>query len=125
MNIIKYPSDEAFDEAMKNDSRFLGAVSLDGSTAYVAAADTAGDHVALLEALGEESPSGFFRLRFDSITAEWTFSCPRSYKGIAQDKERMGAYYRDGLRLIPEFLVMLGYFSKLKIKNPPPEIWEF
>ena len=125
MNIIKYPSDEAFDEAMKSDSRFLGAVSLDGSTAYVGAAETAGDHIALLEAFGEESPSGFFRLSFDSTTAEWTFSCPKSYKGIAQDKERMEAYYRDGLRLIPEFLVMLGYFSKLKIKNPPPEIWTF
>ncbi|MBR6968216.1 MAG: hypothetical protein IKH78_06740 [Ruminococcus sp.] len=125
MNIIKYPSEAAFDEAMKSDSRFLGAVSLDGSTAYVAAADTAGDHVALLEAFGEESPSGFFRLSFDSITAEWTFSCPRSYKGIARDSERMGEYYRDGLRIIPEFLVMLGYFSKLRIKNPPPEIWEF
>ena len=125
MNIIKYPSDEAFDEAMKSDSRFLGAVSLDGSTAYVGAAETAGDHIALLEAFGEESPSGFFRLSFDSITAEWTFSCPKSYTGIAQDKERMEADYRDGLRLIPEFLVMLGYFSKLKIKNPPPEIWTF
>ena len=125
MNILKYPSDEAFDEAMKADSRFLGAVSLDGSTAYAAAAETAGDHIALLEEVGEENPSGFFRLSFDSITAEWTFSCPKSYRGIADDKERMGAYYRDGLRLIPEFLVMLGYFSKLKIKNPPPEIWEF
>ena len=125
MNIIKYPSDGAFDEAMKADSRFLGAVSLDGSTAYVAAAETIGDHVALLEAVGEEIPSGFFRLSFDSITAEWTFSCPKSYKGIEQTNDRMGAYYRDGLRIIPEFLVMLGYFSKLRIKNPPPEIWEF
>ena len=125
MNIIKYPSDGAFDEAMKADSRFLGAVSLDGSTAYVAAAETIGDHVALLEAVGEEIPSGFFRLSFDSLTADWTFSCPRSYKGITEEKERMGAYYRDGLRILPEFLVMFGYFSKLKIKNPPPEIWEF
>ena len=65
MNILKYPSDEAFDKAMKADSRFLGAVSLDGSTAYAAAAETAGDHIALLEAVGEENPSGFFRLSFD------------------------------------------------------------
>ena len=113
MNIIKYPSDEAFDETMKSDSRLLGAVSLDGTTAYVGVAETVGDHIALLEAVGEESSSGFFRLSFDSITAEWTFSCPKSYKGIAQDNDRMGAYYRDGLRIIPEFLVMLGYFSPI------------
>ena len=125
MNIIKYPSDEAVNEAVKADSRLLGAVSLDGSTAYVGAAETAGDHIALLEAFGEESPSGFFRLSFDSLTAEWTFSCPRNYNGITDDKERIDAYYRDGLRVIPEFLVMFGYFSKLKIKNPPPEIWSF
>lgn len=125
MNIIKYPSDEAVNEAVKNDSRFLAAVSLDGSMAYVGAADDAGDHIALLESFGVESPSGFFRLSFDSLTADWTFSCPRSYNGITEEKERMGAYYRDGLRILPEFLVMFGYFSKLKIKNPPPEIWEF
>jgi hypothetical protein len=125
MNIIKYPSDEAVNEAVKNDGKFLAAVSLDGSLAYVGSADDAGDHIALLESFGEESPSGFFRLSFDSLTADWTFSCPRSYKGIAEEKERMGAYYRDGLRILPEFLVMFGYFSKLKIKNPPPEIWEF
>lgn len=125
MNIIKYPSDEAVNEAVKNDSRFLAAVSLDGAKAYVGAADDAGDHIALLEAFDEFSPAGFFRLSFDSLTAEWTFSCPRNYKGIDADSERMNAYYRDGLRVLPEFLVMFGYFSKLKIKNPPPEIWAF
>jgi len=124
MNIIKYPSDEAINEAVTENSRFLAAVSLDGEKAYVGTADAAGDHIALLEAFDEYSPSGFFRLSFDNVTAEWTFSCPRSYKGMTDEKERMGAYYRDGLRIIPEFLVMFGYFSKLKIKNPPPEIWE-
>lgn len=125
MNIIKYPSDEAVNEAVKNDSRFIAAVSLDGSSAYVGALDDAGDHIALLEAFGEENPSAFFRVSFDSLTAEWTFSCPKKYKGIEQDTQRMAEYYRDGLRVLPEFLVMFGYFSKLKIKNPPPEIWEF
>lgn len=125
MNIIKYPSDEAVNEAVKNDSPFLAAVSLDGSTAYVGTAEAAGDHIALLEAFDEYSPTGFFRLSFNSLTAEWTFSCPRNYKGIADDSKRIDAYYRDGLRVLPEFLVMFGYFSKLKIKNPPPEIWTF
>ena len=125
MNIIKYPSDEAINEAVTADSRFLAAVSLDGSNAYVGVADTVGDHIALLEAFDEYSPAGFFRLSFNSLTAEWTFSCPKNYKGIADDSQRIDAYYRDGLRVIPEFLVMFGYFSKLKIKNPPPEIWTF
>ncbi len=125
MNIIRYPSDEAVNEAIKADSRLLGAVSLDGGTAYVGSADTVGDHIALLEAFDEYSPAGFFRLSFDSLTAEWIFSCPRNYKGISAERERIDAYYRDGLRMIPEFLVMFGYFSKLKIKNAPPEIWEF
>ena len=125
MNIIKYPSDEAVNEAIKNDSRLLGAVSLDGSTAYVGAADTVGDHIALLDAFGVERLNGFFRVSFDSNTADWTFSCPWKYNGIDDNNERLGAYYRDGLRMIPEFLVMFGYFSKLKIKNAPPEIWEF
>ena len=125
MNIIRYPSDAAVNEAVTADSSFLAAVSLDGSTAYVGAADTVGDHIALLEAFDEYSPAGFFRLSFNSLTAEWTFSCPRNYKGIADDSKRIDAYYRDGLRVLPEFLVMFGYFSKLKIKNPPPEIWTF
>ncbi|MCR5600476.1 MAG: hypothetical protein K6G33_07040 [Ruminococcus sp.] len=125
MNIIKYPSDEAVNEAVKADKKLLGAVSLDGVTAYVGAAETVGDHISLLEAFDEFSPAGFFRLSFDSLTAEWIFSCPRNYNGIFSEKERMDIYYRDGLRLIPEFLVMFGYFSKLKIKNAPPEIWEF
>ena len=125
MNIIKYPSDEAVNEAVISDSSFLAAVSLDGSTAYVGTAEAAGDHIALLEAFDEYSPTGFFRLSFNSLTAEWTFSCPRNYKGIADDSKRIDAYYRDGLRVLPEFLVMFGYFSKLKIKNPPPEIWTF
>lgn len=125
MNIIKYPSDEAVNEAVKNDSRLLGAVSLDGETAYVGTADSAGDHIALLEAFGVERLSGFFRLSFDSVTADWTFSCPWKYKGIEDNKARLSTYYRDGLSMIPEFLVMFGYFSKLNIKNAPPEIWSF
>ena len=125
MNIIKYPCDEAVDDAIKDDCQLLGAVSHDGEAAYVGVAEEIGDHIALLEAVDEERPSVFFRLRFNSSTAEWTFSCPKSYNGISQNEERVSAYYRDGLRLIPEFLVMLGYFSKLKIKNAPPEIWEF
>ena len=45
-----------------------------------------------------------------------------------------GKFYTEGIKSKPdeevkweisEFSVMLGYFSKLKIKNPPPEIWEF
>ena len=125
MNIIKYPSDEAVNEAIKNDSQFIAAVSFDGTTAYVGKADETGDHLVLLESSGQASPDGFFRLSFNSLTADWTFSCPRNYKGITDDKERMDAYYRDGLKVLPEFLVMFGYFSKLKIKNPPPEIWSF
>ena len=125
MNIIRYPSDEEVNEAVIADSSFLAAVSLDGSKAYVGTAEAAGDHIALLEAFDEYSPAGFFRLSFNSMTAEWTFSCPRNYKGIADEKERIDAYYRDGIRVLPEFLVMFGYFSKLKIKNPPPEIWAF
>ena len=50
MNIIRYPSDEAVNEAVTADSSFLAAVSLDGSIAYVGTAEAAGDHIALLEA---------------------------------------------------------------------------
>ena len=127
MDIIKYPSADAINEAVRTDAPLIAAVSYDGGTALVAPAEEAGEHSILLMLCGQQdlNVENYFRIHFNSNTADWNFFCPPKYKNIPDEKMRMSAYYNDGLRMIPEFLVMFGYFSKLKIKNAPHDIWDF
>ena len=120
MDIIRHPSAAEVNAAVAADMPLIAAVSSDGTIAYVAAQNTAKSHSAMLMQEGIFDLDNYYCLRFDSKKADWDFSCPHG-----SDVERISAYYRSGLRIIPEFLVMFGYFSKLEIKNAPPEIWEF
>ena len=52
MHIIKYPSAEAVDNAMKNDEPMLAAISFDGKTAVMSPVDDAGEHHILLAQTG-------------------------------------------------------------------------
>ncbi|MBR3282009.1 MAG: hypothetical protein IKI56_01780 [Ruminococcus sp.] len=127
MDMIRYPSDEVIDEAVRSDKPLIAAISHDGFTAVVAPLEEAGEHSILLALTGLPGLDvrDFFRISFNSLTADWHFGCPPEYKDISDSSKRLSAYYKDGLRTIPEFLVMFGYFSKLNIKNAPPDIWDF
>ncbi|HRR76558.1 MAG TPA: hypothetical protein P5191_07065 [Ruminococcus sp.] len=127
MNIIRYPSAEAINEAVRRDSRLIAAISHDGSSAVVAPIEEAGEHSLLLVLSGhtDTNVKNFFKIQFNSTSADWDFTCPAGYRAIPDSSQRTSAYYNDGLRKIPEFLVMFGYFSKLNIKNAPPDIWDF
>lgn len=124
MRIIKYPTAESVDSAVKYDAQLIAAVSYSGETAVVAPAEAVFDHRELLEEFGVGVQS-FFCIRFGSKTADWVFECPNEYKYLNQRNEQVSEYYRDGLRIIPEFLMMFGYFSKLNILNAPTDIWDF
>ncbi len=124
MKIIKHPGAESVDSAVRNDAGLVALVSFSGETAITAPSELITDHKELIDNYGL-SPDGFFRLRFNSMTAQWSFDCPQDYKFIGERSERLAEYYRDGLRIIPEFLVMLGYFSRLELKNAPADIWDF
>lgn len=127
MDIIKFPDAERVNNAVAGDKRLIAAVASGGETAVVCPAEELPDHRILLESCGffGEYAESFFRISFDSTSADWDFRCPPYYNDIADTAARLSGYYADGLRTIPEFLVMFGYFLKLNIKNAPPEIWEF
>ncbi|MBE6864572.1 MAG: hypothetical protein E7495_08470 [Ruminococcus flavefaciens] len=127
MNIIKFPDAEKVNNAVAEDRPLIAAIESGGATAVVCPAEELPDHRILLESCGffGEYAESFFRIRFNSNSADWEFDCPPHYNDIPDLSARLSGYYSDGLRIIPEFLVMFGYFSKLKIKNAPPEIWEF
>ena len=127
MNIIRYPSAEAVNNAVAEDSPLLAAVFADESAAVVCPLEEAGEHSILLMNAGYDYSDSekCFRLVFDTQAANWSFICPKEYKGISDRQEALSAFYRDGLRIIPEFLTLMGYFTQIKIKNLTGEIWEF
>ena len=109
MKTIKHPFADSVDSAVKNDLPMLAAISFSGETAIVAPSESVCCHEELLGEFGVGAKS-FFLLRFNSRTADWSFDCPDEYKYISQRSEQLAEYYKDGARIIPEFLVMFGYF---------------
>ena len=103
MNIIKYPTDEAVDGAMKADEPILAAVSFDGSTAVMCPVDEAGEHHILLMETGfkDTDIDRFFRIVLDKSSADWTFVCPPDI-----DKYE---YYLRGFSKLSEFTDSIGY----------------
>ncbi len=127
MDIIRYPSDEAVNEAVKNDTPLLAAIFTDRSAAVVCPMEEAGEHSILLMNAGYSGTDTerCFRILFDSQSASWSFVCPKDYKDIPDRQTALGEFYRDGLAVIPEFLTLMGYFTQIKIKNLTGEIWDF
>lgn len=125
MEILKLPDPETVNDAVRADSPLVAAIAFDGSRAAVIPAAYFGGYELFALSAGIRGEGAYFKLAFNSHTADWSFDCPEHYAYIYEPEERTAAYYRDGLSMIPEFLMMLGYFSKLNIKDAPPDIWAF
>ncbi|MBR1823835.1 MAG: hypothetical protein IJ779_06345 [Ruminococcus sp.] len=117
MNIIKYPTDEAVDGAMKADEPILAAVSFDGSTAVMCPVDEAGEHHIMLMETGfkDTDIDRFFRIVLDKSGADWTFVCPPDYKNIPFKDKRIMVYHKDGFSIIADFLHEIGYIVGINI----------
>ena len=125
MEIIKFPDPQTVNDAVRDDRPLIAAIAFDGSKSVVVPEAYFGSYELLAASAGIRGNGAYFMLSFNSRSADWSFDCPEQYAYIFDPDERTAAYYRDGLSLIPEFLMMFGYFSKLNIKDAPPDIWSF
>ncbi|MBP5363416.1 MAG: hypothetical protein J6Y71_10445 [Ruminococcus sp.] len=117
MNIIKYPSEEAVNNAILADEPLLALISFDGSNAIISQLDEAVEHHILLMKVGynDTDIDKFFRIVFDRSGADWTFVCPPDYKGIQLKDKRIEAFYKDGFAIISNFLHSIGYLVGIDI----------
>ena len=117
MNIIKYPSAEAVNNAMAEDEPLLILISFDGKTAIMSHLDEAIEHHILLMNTGYKDTDidKFFRIVLDRSGADWTFVCPPDYKNIAYKEKRIGKFYKDGFAVISDFLHSIGYLVGINI----------
>ena len=117
MNITKYPSEQAVNDAMKQDEPLLAVISFDGKNAIMSMVDDAVEHHILLAKNGYQSTDidKFFRIVFDRNGADWTFICPPDYKDIPYKDHRIEAFYKDGFAEISDFLHRVGYLVGINI----------
>ena len=117
MNIIKYPSEEAVNNAILADEPLLALISFDDSNAIISQLDEAVEHHILLMKVGynDTDIDKFFRIVFDRSGADWTFVCPPDYKGIQFKDKRIEAFYKDGFAIISNFLHSIGYLVGIDI----------
>lgn len=117
MEIIKYPSNEEVNAAMRKNEPLLAVISFDGETAIVSQIDDAVEHHILLMKAGFKGTDidKFFRIIFDRDGADWTFVCPPDYKNIKYRSKRIENFYKDGFAVISEFLNNIGYLVGIDI----------
>ncbi|MBO5265457.1 MAG: hypothetical protein J6A93_05810 [Ruminococcus sp.] len=117
MKIIKYPSEESVNEAVKADEPMLALISFDGKTAIMSQIDEAVEHHILLTKAGYKDTDidKFFRIVLDKSGADWTFICPPDYKNIPFKDKRIEAFYKDGFTEISDFLHSIGYLVGINI----------
>lgn len=117
MNIIKYPTNEAVNTAIKADEPLLVLISFDGKTAIMSQIDEAMEHHILLMNVGfrDTDIDKYFRIVLDKSGADWTFVCPPDYKEIAYKDKRIEAFYKDGFHVISDFLHSIGYLVGINI----------
>lgn len=117
MNIIKYPDAESVKAAVSADEPLLVLISFDGETAVMSQIDEAVEHHILLMKAGfkDTDIDKFFRIVLDKSGADWTFVCPPDYKNITFKDKRIEAFYKDGFRIISDFLHSIGYLVGINI----------
>lgn len=117
MKIIKYPSEESVNEAVKADEPMLALISFDGKTAIMSQIDEAMEHHILFKKAGYKDTDidKFFRIVLDKSGADWTFICPPDYKNIPFKNKRIEAFYKDGFTEISDFLHSIGYLVGINI----------
>lgn len=126
MNIIKYPSSETVDKAIKNDDPILMLVSFDGTEVIISCIDDTVEHWVLLSQTGHD-PSDidkYFRVVVDKNGADWTFVCPPNYKGIPDKLRRLKAFYKDGFDTISDALLEIGYMVGINIPTRYRRHWD-
>ena len=117
MNIIKYPCEEAVNNAISTDDPLLAVISFDGKTAIISQIDEAVEHHILLMKNGfkDTDIDKFFRIVLDQSGADWTFICPPDYKNIPYKSKRIESFYKDGFSVISDFLHSFCYIVGINI----------
>jgi hypothetical protein len=117
LEIKRYSDISSVEDAIDKNEPLLAIILFDGSEAVVSHIDEAVEHHILLAKAGY--PSGdidkFFRIVFDRDGADWTFVCPSDYKNISDRQRRVAQFYKDGFRIIAEFLAGFGYMTTISI----------
>lgn len=116
--VIKYYPDEAHvNEAMQVNDPLLMLVSYDGKEILLANIDDAFEHHVLLKKLDykETAIDKFFRVVLNQEGADWTFVCPKNYKGIGSQEKRIEIFYNDGIVQISKAIQKIGYNAEIQI----------
>lgn len=117
MEIIKYPDDESFLEAVNADEPLLVLIAFDGSRLIASQIDEAVEHHILLKKSGfpDTDIDKYFRLVVDKSGADWTFVCPENYSSITRKDKKIKEFFKDGMRIIPDALKQIGYDVPIEI----------
>lgn len=117
MEIINYPSAEDVNKAVKEDEPLLVLISFDYQRVIISQIDEAMEHHILLMKAGfkDTDIDKYFRIVLDKSGADWTFICPPDYKNIPFKDKRIEAFYKDGFRIISDFLHSFGYIVGINI----------
>lgn len=117
MKYLKYPDEATLNSYLAKKEPLLIAISFDGETVLISHMDDSFEHHILLAHFGikQTDIDKYFRVVVDENTADWTFVCPPDYKGIADRKRRITAFYNDGITAISKVLADIGYYSDIRI----------
>lgn len=117
MDIKKYPSEGAVNQALEGGEPLLAVIFFDGEEAIVAPADDVLEHHILLMEAGhsDRDIDKVFRVVIDKDGADWTFVCPPDYKGIQGRQRRIATFYQDGFAAISGLLSELGLMVGIDI----------
>lgn len=117
MTIIKYPTEEAVNQAIQADEPLLVLISHNEERVIMSSVDDAPEHHILLKLAGlsELDIDQYFRIVLDKSGADWTFVCPPDYKGITNKQYRLSQFYKDGFTAISHVLSELGYLVGINI----------
>ena len=108
---------EQNEDILRSAEPKLALISFDENMAIVGLLDEGVEHHILLEKAGYSSLDldKYFRIIFDSETADWTFVCPTDYRNITDREKRIKAFYNDGFSAISRFLSEINYFCDISI----------
>ena len=111
MNILKYPDEQAFDNAVQADEPILVLISFDGENVIASQIDEAMEHHILLRLVkdSDKDLDKYFRIVADHEGADWTFVCPPNYSSITRKEKRIEEFFKDGMSVIPKALKEMGY----------------
>ena len=111
MNVLKYPNEQEFDNAVNADEPLLVLISFDGEEVIASQIDDAMEHTILLRLAknSDKDIDKYFRLVVDHEGADWTFVCPPDYSSITRKEKRIEEFFKDGMQIIPKALKAMGY----------------